>query len=296
MKLLDRPFVFKQFADALPFGVYLLGLDKTIQYSNQAAEQITGYLGQEIVGRNCNEFLACCDPEGKSLCGTDCPVRFTFRNGAQLQNCLFVSHRDGQRIPVTVRTLSICDENGAVIAIARCFREANGCPEDLSWIEEGGSRVDPALGIYTFETTERQLRSALGMKDSRIAVFLIEIESSQELIKRHGTEMIRVAQRAVIHTLSRVLTLPHYLGRWKEDALLLLIPGCNPSYFTELQQTLTTIGSSCAVTWWGDRICLRVMVRDVLSEGGDSMENITAKLSSQKIGTIEKSEGTTKCS
>ncbi len=43
--------LFRSFSDAMPYGVCLVDLHSKIFYWNAAAEGITGYLGQEVVGR-----------------------------------------------------------------------------------------------------------------------------------------------------------------------------------------------------------------------------------------------------
>lgn len=271
--------VFRQLADALPFGVYVLSLDTTIQYANRATEQITGYLGQEVVGHRCQELLTCCGPNGASVCSaSDCPAACALRDGAQSQTRLFVSHKDGERIPIVLRAIPLRDEDGIVIAVAECFREESSCLEDLSWIDEAETRIDRGLGIYSVETTQKQLRSALAVPSAQFAAFLVEIEHLHELALKHGSEMVRVAQRAVIHTLKRILNLPHYLGRWNGDSLLLLVPGCSDVAFAMLQQTLSGIENACAVTWWGDRIGLHVVAGSTLSRENDTPEAVAARL------------------
>lgn len=46
--------IFRQIANALPVGVYIVGLDRRITFWNEAPEKITGYLSQEVIGRPCH--------------------------------------------------------------------------------------------------------------------------------------------------------------------------------------------------------------------------------------------------
>lgn len=279
MSMPDDVSLFRELADALPFGVYVLGRDRRIEYWNRAAELITGHLSQETLGRHCGEgLLMHCDGTGTATCNTLlCPAANAAREGVAVEGHFFAQHKEGHRIPVVVRVIPLRDEQGGVVALAHLFQEEEASPENLSWIDEADSRVDPVLGVYSAETTQKQLRSALADGASRVGAFAIQIEGLQTLAKKHGREMTRVAQRAVIRTVTRLLNVPHYLGRWSEDSLMALVPECGQAAFAGLAERLNGIGKSCAIRWWGDRIDLQVVVRGALSEPGDSLEGFSGR-------------------
>jgi PAS domain S-box-containing protein len=282
--------LFRQLTDSLPFGVYIAGTDRTIEYCNRAAEAITGYLGQETLGRRCGEefLMHCHDTETATCNSLQCPLSYVTRNGLPVECRLFAQHKEGHRIPTIMRAIPLRNEQGAILAVALLFHNENSSPEDLSWIDETDSQLDPVLGIYSAATTEKQLRSALACPASPLAGFLIEIEHLAELARKHGTEMTRVAQRAVIHTITRLLNVPHYLGLWEESSLLVLIPECGRTAFSALRERLASVANSCAITWWGDRIDLRFVVADALSQPGDSLETFVDRLhrSSSPVGQV----------
>ncbi len=272
--------LFRQLTDALPFGVYVVGMNRHIEYWNHAAELITGHLSQETLARPCgNGLLMHCDSSGTTACNTPhCPVTYAMHNGLSVETRLFARHKEGHRIPVVVRVIPLRDEQGTVVAAAELFQQEDRSPEDLSWIDDADARIDPVLGVYSAATTERQLRSALARPGYRVAAFLIEIDHLQDLGRKHGTEMTRCALRNVIHTVTRLLNVPHYVGRWEDNTLLVLVPECGHAAFPELHASIGNIGSSCAITWWGDRINLRVLVGGALSEPGNSLEDFMQKL------------------
>jgi PAS domain S-box-containing protein len=287
MSMPDNVSLFQRLTDALPFGVYVADVDGTVEYWNHAAELMTGHLSQETLGRRCGEgLLMHCDVTGTVRCNTPrCPVTCAMRDGVPVEGRLFAQHKEGHRIPVVVRVIPLRDEEGAVIAVAQLFQQEDASPEDLSWIDEADSRLDPVLGVYSVATTQKQLRSALACPGSRVAAFLVHIEHLDELAKKHGTEMTRGAQRAVVRTVTRLLNMPHYLGRWDDSSLLVLIPECGHAAFSDLHDRLSSIGNSCTVTWWGDRVDLQVVATGALSGPGDSLETFMERLSPQRTET-----------
>ncbi len=280
MSMPDKVSLFRQLTDALPFGVYIVAMNRQIEYWNHASELITGYLSQETLARQCGDgLLMHCDATGTATCNTPhCPVTYAMNNGLSVETRLFARHKQGHRVPVVVRVIPLRDEQGSVVAVAELFQEEDASPEDLSWIDDADARLDPVLGIYSAATTQKQLRSALARPAARVAAFLIEIDHLHDLTRKHGTEMTRGAQRTVIHTVTRLLNVPHYLGRWGDSSLLVLVPECGHAAFPELRAQISSVGSSCAITWWGDRINLRVLVSGALSEPGNSLEEFIERL------------------
>ena len=143
----DNPAILRGFADKFPFGFYVVDPERTILYWNEAAERITGYHAQEVVGRCCaDDLLVHCGPQGGALCATDgCPFTFTLRDGKPAEEHLYLRHKEGQRIPVRILALPMLDAHGAIVAIAELFVEENNSPEGLCWITETASRRRSAI-------------------------------------------------------------------------------------------------------------------------------------------------------
>ena len=57
--------LFRQIVESLPVGIYVVALDRRILFWNQAAERITGYFSQEVIGRSCrDDVLVHCGAAG----------------------------------------------------------------------------------------------------------------------------------------------------------------------------------------------------------------------------------------
>jgi PAS domain-containing protein len=62
--------------NSLADGLYVTDLDRRILFWNSAAERITGWAAQEVVGRTCFDNILChVDKDGHALCGQEyCPL------------------------------------------------------------------------------------------------------------------------------------------------------------------------------------------------------------------------------
>ena len=67
-------------------GIYFVDMERRILFWNKAAEQITGYSAEEIVGKQCQySKLNHIDELGRPLCMIGCPLFATLGDGQQRQ-------------------------------------------------------------------------------------------------------------------------------------------------------------------------------------------------------------------
>ena len=118
-----------QILEALNDGMYITDLNRQIVYWNRAAERITGWSAEEVVGRNCHDNVLChTDKDNNSLCGQEhCPLHRAIITGAgSLTPVLIFAHgKDGRKIPVQISVSPIHDDQGAVIGGVEIFRDAS---------------------------------------------------------------------------------------------------------------------------------------------------------------------------
>lgn len=106
-------------------GVYVVDQHRKIVFWNSGSERITGYKASEVVNKNCySNILKHVDKNGKELCFGGCPLHETLKTGKILENDVFLHHKDGHRIPVTVKTLPLKDDNDNIIAAIEVFTDS----------------------------------------------------------------------------------------------------------------------------------------------------------------------------
>ncbi|MGI6201432.1 MAG: EAL domain-containing protein [Christensenellales bacterium] len=92
--------------DQLHDGVYFVDADRRIQYWNPAAERITGYRAEDILGKRCQDTpLNHIDGQGRPLCQLSCPLFAAMVDGQIHRDRVLARHREGYRIPLRVTIL-----------------------------------------------------------------------------------------------------------------------------------------------------------------------------------------------
>ncbi len=122
--------------DSITEGVWTTDTDCRITYFNRAAEEITGYARDEVVGKHCSEIIRA------DVCQEQCPLMKTMEGGLPISNIrINIQTRDDLRLPISVSTSVLENSEGRVVGGAVLFR-------NLITIEE---LRDQLLGTQTFQ-------------------------------------------------------------------------------------------------------------------------------------------------
>lgn len=131
MEQLQSDLILNSLAD----GVYVTDPDRRILFWNHAAEKITGWKREQIIGRSCSDnILVHVDKDGHALCGEEhCPLHrcIVTRQSSVLPLIVFAQRQNGERLPVQVSVSPILNRRGEVIGGVEVFRDLRHVMEDL---------------------------------------------------------------------------------------------------------------------------------------------------------------------
>jgi diguanylate cyclase (GGDEF)-like protein/PAS domain S-box-containing protein len=108
--------------ESLNDGLYFVDRNRVITFWNKAAEKISGFKAEEVVGRSCfDNILTHIDSEGNSLCLGNCPLADSMEDKLPREVKVYLHHKDSHRIPVSARTSVLTDDDGKVLGGAELF-------------------------------------------------------------------------------------------------------------------------------------------------------------------------------
>jgi diguanylate cyclase (GGDEF)-like protein/PAS domain S-box-containing protein len=121
---MPEDYAYREIFDNLFDGIYFVDTNRVIQYWNKAAEELTGYPAEMVLGSSCKDnILTHVDEQGNSLCSGMCPLAMTMADGKPRQAEVFLHHREGHRIPVVIRISALTDVNGEIIGGVELFSD-----------------------------------------------------------------------------------------------------------------------------------------------------------------------------
>jgi hypothetical protein len=107
LKAISSKFDLFKFLEQLDVGAYLVDENRTIHYWNDAAEQITGYTKEDVIGKSCKDnILVHVDATGMPLCPTElCPLIRSMKSKKTsfIPFSVYAKHKtEEKRIPMNV--------------------------------------------------------------------------------------------------------------------------------------------------------------------------------------------------
>ena len=206
-------------------GVYFVDNNRVIQFWNKAAEEISGYTAEDIVGKACPEtMLNHIDEEGRPLCIVGCPLYSTLVDGIQRKSRVLLRHKQGHRIPILVNIFPL-EQNGKVIGAIEIFtRNSPKIYED--------DMVEQLSGIAMHDTltqlpNRRYLESFLEYKfneykrfDRSFAVLFADIDNFGRFNNEYGHEVGDAVLVNIAASLLRSIRHSDLAGRWGGEEFL----------------------------------------------------------------------------
>ena len=113
----DAP-IFELIFNSISEGVFTTDRSCRVTSFNQAAEKISGFSRAQAIGRYCFDIFR------TDICHRQCPLRNTLKKGMPISNVrVDILSRDGLKIPISVSTSILRDEQGDITGAVEIFRD-----------------------------------------------------------------------------------------------------------------------------------------------------------------------------
>ncbi len=135
MGRLDNRF-FPLLLDVIDQSIFTISRAGRITYFNRAAEKVTGYSADEVIGKKCAEVFK------TELCDRGCPLQMTIESGQRVvDRRLRIRRKNGRSLPVAITTAVLATKDGHVLGGVEVIK-------DLSPLHHLKRQLD---GRYCFE-------------------------------------------------------------------------------------------------------------------------------------------------
>jgi diguanylate cyclase (GGDEF)-like protein/PAS domain S-box-containing protein len=220
---------YRELIDNLYDGVYTTDCTKNITYWNKAAERITGYTKDEVIGSKCSDnILRHIDEKGTELCFFGCPLAATITDGKIREADVFLHHKDGHRVPISVRVIPLRDNAGKIIGGAEVFSENYRKTKTLKELEFLKNEVflDPVTKIGNRKLAQRELQQRFqDMQSHKIpfGLLFVDIDNFKKFNDNYGHEIGDRVLRMVAQTMSHTLRGRDLVTRWGGEEFLVIL-------------------------------------------------------------------------
>jgi PAS domain S-box-containing protein len=235
MPELNDPDIYQTVLDGLQTGVYIVDRNRRIRFWNGGAEQITGYLRQDVVGRFLRDHLLTTADYVKDLdSDPDDPLNLAFRDGKPSIMDVSILHKSGYRVPIVLRTNPIRNSHGAVVGAAESFernRSSSDRTRRQSTLDDFGC-LDAGTGIPAQSFMETKLRENLVVfahLGIPFGILLVQIDHMDQLRASRGPGIVLTILRVVAQSVENSLRPTDLVGCWGENQFIAILSECRES-------------------------------------------------------------------
>jgi len=272
--------LFKHIMDSLLHGLYVTDQELRITYWNQAAEKVTGYKAEEVLGKRCGDnFLMQDDCSGCLLCEGECPLGRTIKDGRPRRVDVYFHHRSGHKVPVEVMVGPIRGRDAEVVGAVELFHDNSRQRAVRERAKELAKLAffDPTSRLGNRRYLEQQLTRHLGHYSESGTLFGIILADLDEFKKINDTYGHAIGDAALVRvgkTLSNCFRASDVVGRWGGDEFMVILPGVTKEALARASEKLRSLVAQSNVPMDDSLIQVTVSVGAAMANPGDSWESL----------------------
>jgi diguanylate cyclase (GGDEF)-like protein/PAS domain S-box-containing protein len=264
-------------------GIYFVDQDCRIFFWNKGAEQITGFDISVVNGKKCSDkILSPVDESGKNLCEEDCPVKRALSDGQIHSLEAYLQHKEGHRLPVSIRAFPILGEDGEIVAAVETFHDNSPkfiMPQHKRELERM-QLLDALTEVGNQRFLEIHLQSRLEeIKKYRIpfGVLYIDVDHLKEVNDSYGKPAGDQILRSIAQTITNNIRFFDVVGRWDSDEFLVVVLNVDENKLDFVGNKLRLLVENSNITVGSELIRTTISVGATLAFRVDSLDVLIAR-------------------
>lgn len=275
---MERSGFFRAMIDNLYDGAYFVDRNRRIIYWNKSAEELTGYSRDDVVGRTCDDdIMAHVNEDGKLLCKSNCPIEETLEDGQLREAEVFLRHKEGHRVPVSIRVAPVLDRAGKITGAVQVFSDNSSAVAIQARVAEleKMATLDLLTGLPSRRCLEQELTSRvdeLARFGRTFGVISASIDRMDEINETFGRDIGDDVLRMVGNTLLYNCRPFDVIGRWNGSEFLGTVVGIEREELLCVAERLRGLVAKSVMPWEGKEVSVTVSVGAVMAEWGDTVD------------------------
>ena len=271
---------YERILENLHDGLYFVDRDRTITYWNNAAEQISGFTAVEVVGTSCsNNILTHVDSDGNKLCTGMCPLAATISDGKPHEAEIYMHHKDGHRIPVSVRVSTLTDRDGTIIGGIALFTDiSNQATNELRVKElEKLALLDNLTQLANRNYIEREIQSRFEEKKRfhmSFGILFIDIDHFKKFNDTYGHNVGDDVLKFVANTFVANARSFDIYGRWGGEEFIGIIRNINGKELERLGNRLRSMIENSYIIYENKKLYVTVSIGATLVNENDTIDTL----------------------
>lgn len=275
-----------QLLDSLFDGVYAVDSNRVITYWNRAAERITGYSKLDVIGRSCSDnLLRHIDVNGTELCLSGCPMAASIEDGSAKEASVFLHHKLGHRLPVSVRTSPLRDDQGVIIGAVEIFSDNSNALQILNEFErlKHEAYQDALTGVGNRRFAEMTLATRMFDQQHHaipFGVLFMDIDNFKQFNDEHGhatgDDVLIMVARSISLSSRKI----DVVARWGGEEFIVILPGATVTTVKVTSERVRILIANSFILSGEARLNVTVSIGATISTPEDTVETIISRADS----------------
>ncbi|MGB5823655.1 MAG: sensor domain-containing diguanylate cyclase [Proteocatella sp.] len=276
---------YRKMLDNIYEGVYFVDENRKITFWNKGAERITGFSAKEVLGKYClSNILNHVDENGKKLCLDGCPLHKTIKDGVTREADVFLHHKNGHRVPVSIKAISIM-ENNEIVGAAELFVDESEKHEILKATEEYKvlAMTDQLTGlpnrryIDTFLSSKYSEFKELGIP---MGILFIDIDHFKNFNDTYGHDVGDDVLRMISQTCLVSTRATDLIGRFGGEEFIAVFAGINKETIIHKAEQLRMLVENSSLRTQSEELMVTVSIGATMINEDDSISTLLARADS----------------
>jgi diguanylate cyclase (GGDEF)-like protein/PAS domain S-box-containing protein len=278
---IDNQQLYKGILDSFFEGVYFVDLHKKILFWNEAAERISGYSASEVVGSHCfDNILIHVDESGKNLCKSTCPLSITMETGIIQKVKVFLHHKKGHRVPVSIKTIPLRNEetgliNGAV-EIFKPYEDMSSVEkrieelENLAWKDELCQIPNRRFLTHKLEDLVEMFKKF----DMDFGILFVDIDHFKRVNDTYSHEVGDRVLKMISNTLMNNIRGNDLIARWGGEEFIICLNNVKSDEFKRLAERFRMLVENSFISEENNLINVTISIGATLVNVADNLESL----------------------
>lgn len=271
---------FVRIVENLHDGLYFVDNDRVITFWNKAAENITGFTADEVIGRSCSDnILTHIDSEGNSLCVGMCPLAATIADGTPRESEVYMHHKDGHRIPVATRVSTLTDDNGHVIGGIELFTDISGQAANQLRVKELEklALLDNLTQLANRNYIEKEMQNRFEEKkrlNIPFGILFIDIDHFKKFNDQYGHDVGDRVLKFVADTFVANTRPFDLYGRWGGEEFVGIIRNINGENLKLLGKRIGNLVENAYILHKNEKLHVTISIGATLVGDNETIESL----------------------
>ena len=278
----------KNIIDSLAFfersfdGIYIVDTERKIIFWNESAAVIAGYSKAEMVNRYCyDNILMHTDENGTQLCIAGCPLHKSMQTNETACASVFLQHKNGYRVPVSVRTVPVVEDHMVVGAI-EFFQVQQDRIEKMYDLDELQSRAltDHLTTLPNRSYIETFLQSRINeypILGVQFGVLFIDIDHFKAVNDTYGHSVGDLVLQNLAKTFSNNIRNTDRIGRWGGEEFVGVCLCSDETALIQLTKKIRLLAERTNTAINDQSIHITISIGATLYRQGESAQQMVAR-------------------